>query len=196
MCGISAVGRGLGDLTGQGGGGHLTAGHAVDGVVDENNGNVLVTCGSVNGLCHTDGGKVTVTLVGKYDILGICALDAGCNGGCAAVCGLNHVTVEIVICHNGAANGSDTDRVAFNSKLIHDLCDQSVHDTVRATGAVVHGHIRQSMRSFENYHDQLPPAIFSMLSSTCSGEGIIPPALLHRYTGRMHSSARRTSSII
>ena len=53
---VAAVRRGLRDLVGQAGRGHLPAGHAVDGVVDEDDGDVLATVQRMDGLGRADAG--------------------------------------------------------------------------------------------------------------------------------------------
>ena len=57
---VPAIGRRLGHLPRQGGGSHLSAGHAVNGVVDENDGDILIPGGGVDGLRHADGGQIAV----------------------------------------------------------------------------------------------------------------------------------------
>jgi hypothetical protein len=51
----------------------------------------------MHGLTGSDGGKVTVTLIGEYELIGLNALDAGGNGAGTAVSGFNYVElIEII----------------------------------------------------------------------------------------------------
>ena len=150
MLDITPVGRGLRDLPGQARGGHLTAGHTVDGIVDEDDGDILVSCGRVNRFGHTDGGKVAIALIGEDDAVGAAALDARGNGGGTAVGGLNHIAGEVVVRHNGTADGGHTDGLPLDAQLVHHLGHEAVDDAVRATGAVVHRHVIECLRFFKN----------------------------------------------
>ena len=97
----------------QGGGGHLTAGHAIDRVVDKDGGDLLAAVGGVNDLRGTDRRQVTVALIGEYQsVLADGALDTGGNSGCAAVGSLVHIAVEIVVGKHGAADRGHTDHLA------------------------------------------------------------------------------------
>ena len=96
MINITAVGAGLGHLSRQTGGGHLATSHAVNGVIDEYDRNILVSGSGVNRFCHADGCQVTIALVSKDDILGPAALNAGGGGGCPAVGGLDHIAGEVI----------------------------------------------------------------------------------------------------
>ena len=89
----------------RGGRSHLAAGHAVNSIVDENGADVLAAVCSMDDLSSTDGSEVAVALVGEYEgILADNALCAGCNCGCAAVCGFVHIAVKVIICKYGAAD--------------------------------------------------------------------------------------------
>ena len=68
--GVASVGAGDGLLADEGGGGHLSAGHAVDGVVDEEDADLLAPVGGLEGLVESDGGEVAVALVGEDDLVG------------------------------------------------------------------------------------------------------------------------------
>ena len=72
---VTPVGGCLGNLTRQSGWGHLAAGHAVNGVVNENNGYILPAGGSVHCLGGADSGEVAVSLIGKH---------RACRGGRAS----------------------------------------------------------------------------------------------------------------
>ena len=118
---VSAVGRGLSDLSGERGGSHLTACHAVDGIVDENDGDVFVSCSGMDCFSHTDGRQVTVTLVGEDDVVGVGTLQTGRNGRCAAVSRFHHIAGEIVISHNGTAYRGNAYGLSLDAELVDSL---------------------------------------------------------------------------
>ncbi len=125
-------------LADQGRRSHLSAGHAVDGVVDEDGRDLFSAHGRVDDFRCSDGGQVPVTLVGKDRAIGKDALDPGCDSGCPAVGGLVHVAIEVIVGKNGATNGSDTDGVSKYVKLHQGFSDQLMNDAVGAAGTVVH----------------------------------------------------------
>ena len=154
MVHITAVGAGLGDLAGQTGGSHLAAGHAVNGVVDEDDGDVLVTGSGMDGLSHTDGSQVTVTLIGEHDVLRAAALDAGGSSGGSAVGSFDHIAVKVVVSHDCAANGSNTDGLTLDAQLVDDLRHQAMDNAVGAAGAVMQRNICQRLGFFKyNSHN-------------------------------------------
>ena len=153
----------------------------------------------MNGLSGADGGQVAVALIGEHDVVfRIRALEAGGDGGSAAVGGLHHVAGKVVIGHDRAADGRYADGAAFDAQLVNDFGHQTMHDAVGAAGAVMEGNIQKGLGLFKNDHYFSPPffAASAILANTSSGEGMMPPARLQRLTGRLHSMARRTSSII
>ena len=68
--GVSAERSGLCYLTGESGGSHLTACHAVNGVVDKDYGDVFASGSCVNCFAGSDSGKVAVTLICEYELVG------------------------------------------------------------------------------------------------------------------------------
>ncbi|CAN4026232.1 hypoxanthine phosphoribosyltransferase, partial [Dysosmobacter welbionis] len=113
----AALLAGSGLLADQSGGGHLTAGHAVDGIVDKDGRELLAPHGGVDDLRRADGGQVTVALVGEHRLMGMGALDAGSYGRRPAVGGLLHVAVEILVREDGAAHGAHADGVIQQTQL-------------------------------------------------------------------------------
>ena len=57
--------------------------------------------------------------------------------------GLYHVAVEIIICHNGAADGSDAYGYSLYPQLVQNLRYQAVDYSVGAARAIMAGSIRQ-----------------------------------------------------
>ncbi len=79
-----------------------------------------------------NGGQIPVSLIGKDDVVGNRALDASGNGRRAAMGRLNHVAAEIVVGHNGAANGGDADGLTRNAQLVQGFGDQTVNNSMGA----------------------------------------------------------------
>jgi len=98
--------------------GHLPAGHAVNGVVDEDDRDVFSPVGCVKTLRDANSGEVSVSLVGKDDTVREDPFDPGSRGRTAAVLCFDHVDVEIVIGQNGAACRRYADRDTADIHLI------------------------------------------------------------------------------
>ena len=101
---IAPMDGGGGLLSRQGGGSHLTAGHAVIGIVQKEHGDVLAARSSVHDLCHANGGQVAIALVGHHNAVGQHTLDAGSHGRGTSVRCLHKVKVKIVVGKNRAAH--------------------------------------------------------------------------------------------
>ena len=121
----------------QSGGGHLAAGHTIDGIVDEEGAELLAALSSVNDLVGADGGQVTIALIGKHRGVGMHALDAGGNSGGTTVRRLHHINIHVLVSHNGAAHGGNGDAVTQVTALLQHFHNQAMSNTVRAAGAVV-----------------------------------------------------------
>ena len=105
----------------------------------------------VNDLGSTDGGKVAVALIGEDQSVGLYALDAGCDCGGAAMRGLVHVAVEILICEDGATDRRDADDVAVKLQLIDSFRHQAMDNAVVAAGAVMERLVSQQTGFFKYY---------------------------------------------
>ena len=64
VAGAPAPRRGGADLADQRGGRHLSARHAVDGVIDEEHRDVFPAIGGVNNLRRADGRQIAIALIG------------------------------------------------------------------------------------------------------------------------------------
>ena len=102
---VAAVRTGRGFLTNQRRGSHLSARHAIDGVVDEDNDDVLTTVQGVDGLTGTNTSQVTVTLIGEYQTVGPAALDTCCQCGRTTMGSLLPVDIYIIVREDGTAYG-------------------------------------------------------------------------------------------
>ena len=96
----------------------MAARHAVNGVVDKNDGNVFAADGGMYNFGHTDRGQVSVALIGKHNRLRFRAFNARGNRRAAAMRALHHVAGKIGIRKYGAPNGSHTNDAVRNAQLI------------------------------------------------------------------------------
>ena len=102
---VPPLGRRCGHLTWQSRRRHLAAGHAVHGIVDKDDADVLATAGAVDDLAHSDRGQIAVALVREDDAIRQDALDAGGHGRRAPVRRLNEVHVHVVVDQHRTPNG-------------------------------------------------------------------------------------------
>ena len=135
--GVAPERRGGGGLALQRGGRHLAAGHAVEGVVDEDAAELLAARGSLEGVVEADRAEVAVALVGDRDGVGAGAAHARRGGRGAAVRGGDVRGVPVVVGEHAAADGVDEDRAVLQAHLGAALGHELVHDAVSAPGAVV-----------------------------------------------------------
>ena len=91
--------------THQCGGSHLSSRHTIDGIIDEDDSDVLPTVQGMNGLTGSDTGKVTVTLISKHETVGPQALDSGSHSRGTSMGSLLPVDVQIIIGKHGTAHG-------------------------------------------------------------------------------------------
>ena len=95
----------------------------------------------------------------RYEKLADGTLDAGGHSGSAAVGGLVHIAVEVVIGEHGAAHGGHADHLAVQVHLVDDLGHQTVDDTVVAAGAIMELLVSEQLGLFEQYsHLIYPPS--------------------------------------
>ena len=130
--------------------GHLTTGHAVDRVVDEDDGDVLTARCGMHRLGRADGRKVTIALIGEDDVIRQHALDARRHRRRASMGGLDHIATEEVVAHDRAANGRHTDGLALDAELIDGLGDKAMHDAMGATRTEVGNDRQQRIGALED----------------------------------------------
>jgi hypothetical protein len=75
----------------------LSAGQSKDGVVNKNHGYLFAPMRSVDDFTCSDGGQVTVTLIGKDYLVGVCPFHSRRHGRRSSVRYLNHIDVEVII---------------------------------------------------------------------------------------------------
>ena len=135
---LASAGACGGFLSGEGGGGHLSAGHAVGRVVDEEDRHVFAAVRRLEEFIETDGGEVAVALVRDHEVFRERADQAGSDCGCPSVRDRDPSAVVVVIGEDRAADRGNNDGLFLNSMIFHRLGDQLVQDSVSAAGAVVH----------------------------------------------------------
>ena len=139
----------------------------------------------MNDLSGTDGGKVTVALICKDDLIRVHAADAGSNRRSASVCGLAHIDVHEMMRIDRAADRHDADRIAERSSLLEALHDNSMCDTVsaaRTVGCIDRDHTLGWLKYC--FHFVASFNAFSARSAISMDDGTIPPVRLMRLTGQ------------
>ena len=130
---------GGGLLAGQRGGGHLSAGHAVVGVIDKDHGDVFAARRRMDNFTHANGGQVAVALVGEHQPVGQHALDAGGHRRGAPVRGLHKIEIEIIVGKHRAAHRGYADHFFAHAHFVDHFGDQAVGHAVGAARAVMGG---------------------------------------------------------
>ena len=67
---VTSIGTGTCLLAYEGGRGHLSAGHTINGIVDENHCNILAAIERMYRLTSTDTCHISIALVGKHESVG------------------------------------------------------------------------------------------------------------------------------
>ena len=142
----TSVRAGSGFHSQKGGRSHLSACHTVNGIVDEDDGDVLAAVQCVDGFGSTDAGKVTVALIGEYKAVGPQTLDGTGYGRSTSVSGFLTVDVKIVVHEYGTSYRADTDGFLGHAHFFDDFCHQFMHYAMAASRTVVHGVIVQQSR--------------------------------------------------
>src|SRR5581483_5040379 len=96
-------------LTQQGGRRHLAAGHAVDGVVDEDDGDGFAAIGRVQNLRRTDRGKIPVALIADDNTFGPGSLDGGGYSRSPPMRRLDVADIEVIVGEDRTAHRTDQD---------------------------------------------------------------------------------------
>ena len=130
-------GSGRALLSQQGGRRHLSAGHAVDGVVHEDDRNVLATIGRVQNLRRADGRQIPIALVADDDALRTAPLHAGGHGRRTPMRGRDIAHVEVVVGEDAAAHRANQDGFVLNLQIVDGPRQHLMHLAVAAAGAEV-----------------------------------------------------------
>ncbi len=118
-----------------GGGRHLPAGHAIDGIVQHENGHVDIATGGMNKVIAADTDAVSVA--GKYDHIesGVGDLESGggCNG--ASMQGVHDIGINEYRRPAGTADTRYQAESVENIKTVHGPQESVQHGAMTATGA-------------------------------------------------------------
>ena len=125
---------------------HLSARHAVDGVVDKHDGDVFPSVEGVDGLRRTDAGQVAVALIGEYQSVGPQPFDGGSQCRSPAVRGLLPVDVKIAVGKHRAAHRTHPNGLFAHAHVFYHLGHELVYHSVAASRTVVHGGVVHQRR--------------------------------------------------
>jgi hypothetical protein len=162
----------------QGGGGHLAAGHAVGGVVGEENGYVLAAVGGHQYLRKTYGRQISVALIHQHGGIGTAALDAGGHGRRTPVGGGDHVQLPVERIHGGAAHRQHVYHVSGNAQLVDGFGDELGRQGMQTAGAEAAGQRQQAFGfriDFFGHHCSPPFMISSTAAFVVSSSSSTPP---------------------
>ena len=131
-------------------GGHLSAGHAVNRVVDEDDADALAAVGRVHDLGHADGSQVAVALVAEHEGVLSGVFGARGHGGRAAVRGFHAVHLQVVVNKHRAAHGTNADGLVQQAHFHQAFRHQAVRDAVMAARAIVRGPVDLPLAQIKN----------------------------------------------
>ena len=135
---LSSVRTGSGFLTQQGGWSHLSTGHTIDGIVDEDDGDVLATVQSVDGLAGTDARQVAITLIGEDETVWPQTLDTRSHSRSTTMRSFLPVDIQIAISEYGTAHRTNTHRLILHAHLLDDLGNELMNYAMRTARTVMH----------------------------------------------------------
>ncbi len=115
----------------------MPARHAVDRVVDENDGNRDPELGGVHDLGQADRGQIAVTLVAHHNGLGVGDLVTETDGRGPAVGGLRVARIKVIVKEDRASYRRDHDGAVPHPELDQKLGDVLVGQSVSATRTIV-----------------------------------------------------------
>ena len=102
---------------------HLTTCHTINGIINKDNCKVLTTVQSMECLCCTNTGKVTITLISEYQTIFPKALNTRCNSWSTSVRSLLPVNIEIAISKHGTAYRTDSNCLVIHSHILDYFCN-------------------------------------------------------------------------
>ncbi len=139
--GVAAAGTGLRFFAHERGWGHLAAGHAIHGIIDEKHGDFFASVGRLNGFVQANGRQVTIALIGNDDGMVARARQAGADGRRAAVRHLDVAGVKIVVGEHRATDGADDHGAVLQAHVGQRFANQFVQYAVLTARAVVRGRL-------------------------------------------------------
>ena len=184
---VSCHGAGGGFHIGQCGGSHLSARHAIDGVIDEEHRHLFATICSVRSLPFLLR-RVSITLIGKD-------MHVGRRASClwqprsSAVCNLSHIKVKNLYAKTEQPAGNachEIDQTLF----VNRFRDEPVGNAVHATGAISKGtSLRDSglYAIFSTFYSLKHSSSFSLISAGVKHDSTHFAPELHRHFARRRS---------
>ncbi|KJU86250.1 hypothetical protein MBAV_001557 [Candidatus Magnetobacterium bavaricum] len=129
--------------------GHLSACHAVGGIVYKEHRQVFTPVGGVYDFGHPYGCQVAIPLVGKHYRLRVDSLERRGYGRGSSVCTLYYVKVKVVIGKHGTTHRRYSDHPVADTELIYALCYHPVQEAVPASRTKSKRHAAQTLRSLK-----------------------------------------------
>ena len=135
---LSSVRTGSGLLTQQGGWSHLSTGHTIDGIVDEDDGDVLATVQGVDGLAGTDTRQVAIALISEDEAIRPQTLDARSHSRSTTMGSFLPVDIQIAVSEDGTAHRTNAHCLILHAHLLDDLGNELMNYAMRTTRTIVH----------------------------------------------------------
>ena len=117
---------------------HLSARHAIDGVVNEDDDDVFATVQGVDGLTGSDTCQVAVALVGEDKTVGPAALDTRSQCGSTTMGSFLPVYIYLIVREDGTTYRAHTYGLLFHTHFLDDLGNELMHHTVTTAWTIVH----------------------------------------------------------
>ena len=113
----------------------MTAGHTINAVVINNQGQIDIAASSMNQVVAADSGAVTVAAANDNIQLGVTHLYAGGDGQSTAMQGVGSIKVQIAGATAGAADAADNSNVVLcQTLLINSLYNGTGDNTIATAG--------------------------------------------------------------
>ena len=119
----------------------MSAGHAVNGVIDKDDSYALGAVSGVNYFCGSDRSEVAVALIGEDDFFRVRSFHSCGDGRSAAVSDFDHIDIEVIVGEDRAAYGSDSDGASFYAEFVDYFCDEPVRYAMPAARTIVSRYI-------------------------------------------------------
>ena len=129
--------RGRARLADQRGGRHLSAGHAIDRVIDEEYGDVFTAIGGVNNLRRADRRQIAIALIADDDAVGVRPLDAGCDRRGASVRRLHVAGIKVVVAEHRAADRRHQHGPVLQAEIVQGFGNELMDHAMTAAGTVM-----------------------------------------------------------
>ena len=123
----------------------MSTSHAINGIIDEDGGDIFTPAGRVDDFGHANGGQIAIALIGKDHQIRSNAFNTGGHRRCTSMGGLLKIKSKIIIHHNGTAHRCDTNGFAANTEFIDNFGHQSVGNSVGAARTIMGNRIGQGL---------------------------------------------------